>query len=187
MDVVPIRVQVLEWVTLLTPLFQAAREAHRIHKEECKKGFAAHGVKEYKSGQLYGETLEQFWKTTNAVDGLIAGAQATLIHGDLKFLPLVLGYLKVQDRYFRSGYRRARLWRLLKHVPMDEEVLSVVREVILEQVRVGGGEYREAARLIPRVNTPELESELRKLESVQIPVVQGRIRRILHLYCPPKG
>ena len=70
-------------------------------------------------------------------------------------------FLEVSPRYFRSGYYKASVARVLKAAPLDEPQKERLRKVILDAVssRVGP-EFNEYARLAIQVANAEFMGKL---------------------------
>ncbi len=69
-------------------------------------------------------------------------------------------FLEVSPLYFRSGYHKATVARVLKAAPLDEPQKERLRRVILDAVSSGGPEFREYARLAIRVADADFMGKL---------------------------
>jgi hypothetical protein len=84
----------------------------------------------------------------------------------------VFDYLHVDPMYFRSGYEKERLLRLLKSIELADEEKAVLRETILRRVRNGAfREFRRFCQLIPKLQDDAFVAELRaEAESADMPI-----------------
>ncbi len=70
-------------------------------------------------------------------------------------------FLNADPWFFRSGYVKAKLIRMLTRLPLTTEQLDRLRSVVLNVVdRRGGQEFRAYCRLARRVDAPDLRANL---------------------------
>ena len=81
--------------------------------------------------------------------------------GDPSAIEMAVQFLEANPWYFRSGYHKADVLRLLKRLPLSEDQCARLRKVIVERVRGRPvREMRAYGRLAPKISTPEFEAEL---------------------------
>jgi hypothetical protein len=99
--------------------------------------------------ELWGERDRQ-----KVVEGIRAGHLEAIEDG--------IRYLEISPRYFRSGYYKAAVARVLKGASLDESQKERLRRVILDAVssRVVGPEFNEYARLAIRLANLEFLGKL---------------------------
>lgn len=81
--------------------------------------------------------------------------------GDPGAIEMAVQFLEANPWYFRSGYHKADILKLLKRLPLSGDQCARLRRVILE--RVQGRPVREMrayGRLAPKISSPEFEAEL---------------------------
>ncbi len=166
----------------LRPLFSAAEKADRIFHAAWDKGVSDVGVSRYKKSETYSQTLDRFHATTRAIDCVISKALADVKQGDLRQLATLVAYLDLPGRYFRSGYNRTKIWRLLKAHSLDEVQSAIVRRIILQHVETAGPEFSDVAMVAAKVNSPDFYRDVQKLrESVKGYVSNRAERLLMHL------
>ena len=81
--------------------------------------------------------------------------------GDPTAIEMAVRFLEANPWYFRSGYYKADILKLLRKHPLSEEQCARMRTLILERVRGRPvREIRAFARFAPKVTTPEFEIEI---------------------------
>ena len=84
--------------------------------------------------------------------------------GDATAIEEAVRFLEADPWYFRSGYHKADILKMLGKHPLSEDQCARMRELILKRVR--GRPVREVrayARFAPKVNTPQFEAEIIKI------------------------
>jgi hypothetical protein len=74
---------------------------------------------------------------------------------------MAIQFLEANPWYFRSGYHKANILKMLRKHPLSDDQFARMRKVVLE--RVGGRPVREMrayVRFAPKVSTPEFEAEI---------------------------
>ncbi|HKD78863.1 MAG TPA: hypothetical protein VKH81_04170 [Candidatus Angelobacter sp.] len=81
--------------------------------------------------------------------------------GDAAAIEMAVQFLEANPWYFRSGYYKADILRLLRKHPLNEDQGARMRKLILERVQgLPVREIRAFARFTPKVTTPEFEAEI---------------------------
>jgi hypothetical protein len=81
--------------------------------------------------------------------------------GDVTAIEMAIRFLEANPWYFRSGYYKVDILKLLGKHPLSDEQGARMRKVILERVRDRPvREMRAYARFAPKVSTPEFEAEM---------------------------
>ena len=163
----------------LAPLFTAAAVADVACHAAWDNGVARLGVSRYKETEEYAETLSRFHTATRAIDQIVTEALAAAKQGDLGQFATLIAYLDLPGRYFRSGYQRADIWRLLKQVPLNEEQSAIVRRIILQNLETAGPEFKEAAKVAVRVSSPDFCKRIQHLRQSSRKYVASRAERLL--------
>ena len=163
----------------LAPLFTSASEADLAFHAAWDNGVVRLGVSRYKETEEYAETLSRFHTATRAIDQIVTEALAVAKQGDLGQLATLIAYLDLPGRYFRSGYQRADIWRLLKQVPLDEAQSAIVRRIILHHLEMAGHEFTEAAKVALRVSSPDFCRRVQHLRQSSKSYVASRAVRLL--------
>ena len=81
--------------------------------------------------------------------------------GDVAAIEMAIRFLEANPRFFRSGYYKVDILKLLSKNPPSDEQCIRMRNVILERVRDRPvREMRAYARFAPKISTPEFEAEI---------------------------
>ncbi|MGA9980546.1 MAG: hypothetical protein WBQ08_18140 [Candidatus Sulfotelmatobacter sp.] len=81
--------------------------------------------------------------------------------GDATAIEMAIRFLDANPRFFRSGYYKVDILKLLRKHPLSDEQCDRMRKVILERVRDRPvREMRAYARFAPKVSTPQFEAEM---------------------------
>jgi len=81
--------------------------------------------------------------------------------GDITAIEMAIQFLEANPWYFRSGYHKADILKMLRKHLLSDDQSARMRNLILERVR--GRPVRETrayARFAPKVSTPQFESEI---------------------------
>ena len=96
------------------------------------------------------------------IDHYIAGISAEAISQDRHIRQFVFDFLSVDPVFFRSGYEKENMLKLLKALDLSDEEQEVLRQTILRRVRNGAlREFRRFCHLIPKIQNDVFISELR--------------------------
>ena len=81
--------------------------------------------------------------------------------GDVTAIEMAIRFLEANPWFFRSGYYKADILKLLRKHALSDEQCTRMRKVILERVRGRPvREMRAYARFAPKVSTPHFEAEI---------------------------
>lgn len=164
----------------LTPLFTAAERADREFHKAWKEGCRELGCFAYKQTDRYGCTLDRFHLATQGIDGVVSAAFIQAKLGDETQTPTLFAYIALPGRYFRSGYRRADIWRYLKKCLADEEQIGILRKIVLHQIEKAGPEFWEICRTIVKLDSASFREELNSLRvQSKKEYVRQRVDRVL--------
>ena len=84
--------------------------------------------------------------------------------GDATAIEMAIRFLEANPWYFRSGYHKADILKLLRKHSLSDDQCARMRAVILERVRDRPvRELRAYARFALKVSTPQFETELRDI------------------------
>jgi hypothetical protein len=122
----------------------------------------------------YQSPLEKFW--SDEFKSLVQS-------GDRSAINELITYLEVDPYYFRSGYLKGRLARIIKGSPRAIEDDRRLRGVIWN--RAGGHgrqEFREYCRLATRISTPSFRDAVAK----KAKLFNGRNFKMLLTYLPKR-
>ncbi len=90
-----------------------------------------------------------------------------LAKGDVEAIELAVRFLEANPWYFRSGYHKENIARLLRKQMLSDGQLERLRKVILQRVQGPAlREMRAYGRLASKLNTPEFEAELKNLANI---------------------
>jgi hypothetical protein len=81
--------------------------------------------------------------------------------GDVTAIEMAIQFLEANPWFFRSGYYKVDILKVLRKHPLSDEQCARMRKVILERVRDRPvREMRGYARFAPKVSTPQFEAEI---------------------------
>ena len=104
------------------------------------------------ASHLYRSPLNKFWT---------ASFKSSVQSGDREAINELITYLEVDPYYFRSGYLKGRLVRVIKNAPRTEEDNRRLRGIIWnragEETRQ---EFREYCRLAILISTPSFRADV---------------------------
>jgi hypothetical protein len=96
-----------------------------------------------------------------AFPGGLAREFELLQQGDVQAIEMAVQFLEADPSYFRSGYHKEDLIKILRKQCLSEEQVARLRRMILERVRrLSVREMRSYARLAPVVANHEFERAL---------------------------
>ncbi len=164
----------------LGPLFASAENANKDFHRAWKEGIAKLGIGRYKQTEDYGQRLEHYRATRQTIDAVVSAAFTQAKAGDQSQLPTLFAYIALPGRYFRSGYRRADIWRFLKRLSLDEEQSDILRGIVLRQIETAGPEFTEIARTARTVNSAEFRENVRNvMDRYEKDYAFGRAKHLL--------
>jgi hypothetical protein len=148
-------------------VFEAnAAELERLH-DEVKHAYllrsqsAAHMLAWEKACRAFHTSYDAL-----AFPGGLAREFSLLAAGDETAIEMAVRFLEANPRYFRSGYHKEDILRLLRKAPLADGQLSRLRELVLERIR--GRPVREVrafCRLAPKIANKEFAEELVRIAS----------------------
>jgi hypothetical protein len=147
----------------LAPVFAAAANADREFHAGWKDGLARLGAGRYKETDQYEYTLDHFHESSRVIDQIVEAAFSEVQTGRYSHLATLFAYIALPGRYFRSGYQRARIWRFLKGLCLDDEQADVLRGIVVQQITASGPEFVEIARTARKVNSDALRGAVKNL------------------------
>jgi hypothetical protein len=166
----------------LMPLLAAAEKADKDFHTNWKVGLQEFGAIRYKQTDRYRQTLNRFQQATQAIDKIVSVAFTQAKVGDHTQVPILFAYIALPDRYFRSGYQRASIWRFVKRLPLNEEHSRILRGIVLRQVEAAGPEFVEIMRVVQKIKSAELLESVRNiLLRPQKAYILARAKRLLSI------
>lgn len=97
------------------------------------------------------------------VDSCMDQVSVESLSEDKQIRQFVFDFLTVDPIYFRSGYEKENLLRLIKSLDLLDGEKDVLRQTILRRVRNGAlREFRRFCQLIPKIENDAFVAELRK-------------------------
>lgn len=101
-----------------------------------------------------------FW---SEIDSYLNKVGCETLSEDAQTRQFVFDFLSVDPIYFRSGYEKENLLRLLKSIELSDQEKAVLCQTILSRVRNGAlREFRRFCQLIPKIENEAFVAELRK-------------------------
>ncbi|SHG80631.1 hypothetical protein [Marivita hallyeonensis] len=108
------------------------------------------------------DACRAFQEFESEVDRILRTVNVQTICANEKIREFVFDFLSVDPIYFRSGYEKERLLRLLKPVKLTEFEKQTLRQIILRRIRTGAlREFRKFCQMIPRIQTEDFLNDLR--------------------------
>ncbi|MEM1151725.1 MAG: hypothetical protein AAGI03_14430 [Pseudomonadota bacterium] len=97
------------------------------------------------------------------VDSCMDQVRVERLSEDKQIRQFVFDFLTVDPIYFRSGYEKENLIRLIKSLDLLDGEKDVLRQTILRRVRNGAlREFRRFCQLIPKIENDAFVAKLRK-------------------------
>ncbi len=89
--------------------------------------------------------------------------KSSVISGNRESIESLITYLEADPYYFRSGYLKSRLVRIIKKAPLTAKDEQRLRSVIWNKTaKRSGQEFREYCRLATLVSTPTFREKVAK-------------------------
>jgi hypothetical protein len=154
--------KIAEIVNDLTPLCQKAADAYTDFNKKWEIGIAKSGYR-YKNSDYNKEALNRLKTATADINTQLIPALDKLRSNDLSELNILLAFLKIDTTFFRAGNFRDNICIALKNVELNEEYTLIVQQIIIDRMTLSVKEYRQFAKLGPKVQTPQF---IKKLESL---------------------
>ncbi len=109
------------------------------------------------------EACAEFHAFRSEIDNYMDQVSAEALSEDKLIRRFVFDFLSVDPIYFRSGYEKEYLLKLLKSLDMTDEEKGIVRQTILRRIRNGAlREFRRFCQLIPKIKNDAFVAELRE-------------------------
>jgi hypothetical protein len=108
------------------------------------------------------DACADFHNFRSEIDSYIDDVSAERLSEDKRIRQFVFDYLSVDPIYFRSGYQKENLLKLLKSLNLSDGEKDILRQTILRRVRNGAlREFRRFCQLIPKIENDAFVDELR--------------------------
>ena len=109
------------------------------------------------------EACSDFHGFQSVIDIILDEISAEAVSEDKQTRQFVFDFLSVDPIYFRSGYEKERLLRMLKALDLTDNEKVVLRQIIQHRIRNGAlREFRRFCQLIPKIQSDEFVAELRE-------------------------
>ena len=121
------------------------------------------------------DACSDFHRFHSEIDTFLEDVTVTTVSEDKQIRQFVFDFLSVDPIYFRSGYEKERLLKLLKPLDLTDAEKAVLRQTIQRRIRSGAlREFRRFCQLIPKIQTSEFVVELQAAAKSTDPQVQRR-------------
>lgn len=101
--------------------------------------------------------------------------------GDLGALDAAIDFLQADPMFFRSGYVKAELVKLVKRLPLSDDQVKRLRTFLTGVVRSRDDrDFRDFCRLAPRLDGSEFRAELLAMTGDLDRDISRRARWVLH-------
>ena len=107
---------------------------------------------------LWVQACERFHSSFNqlAFPGGLEQELESLRRGEQQAIEMAVRFLEADPWFFRSGYIKEELLRMLRRVELSEQQQERLRAVVLDRIRSGSGrEFRQYCRLARHLVNPE--------------------------------
>ena len=162
-------------------VFQEAREAHLSFSKKWDEGYKKLGIN-YKGTKEYQESLDYFYLKTDFINNLVYAAMEKIKTGDLSSLPFLFAYLETNIKYYRSGYIKGEICRVIKKLNLNFEEKENLSRIILLNIGFAGREISEIAKLIPKINNDDFKTALFAFAEQSEDWIKKRIMWIARVY-----
>jgi len=167
-------------VDFLIPLCQEAHDQGNRFNEAWEKGIKQEGIK-YKERVEYKELLQDWKKSFSHIYNKIFLIIKKLKNDDLSEIDVAMAFLKIDIRFFRSGYLKEDLCKALKHIKFSEDYKKIIQDIIINQFSIKGREFGEFGRLAIKVQDKEFEERISQLTMNTNLHIQLRAKWVLSL------
>lgn len=143
-----IHAQILENAKTLTTLHEKITETHKLKTINPVPWQTA---------------SDNFWSQYNRLafpGGLKEGLEG-LKTQDPHTIMVAIEFLKIDPYYHRSGYNKKKIVHLLKNVPLSEQQIADLQEVMLASLKIKGPFYQEYCRLARKIQNPEFIAKIK--------------------------
>ena len=121
------------------------------------------------------DACADFHSFRSEIDSYMDKVNFERLSKDTQIRQFVFDFLSVDPIYFRSGYEKEYLLKLLKSLDFIDEEKEVLRRTILRRVRNGAlREFRRFCQLIPKIENETFVAELRNEAKSTDPQIQRR-------------
>lgn len=133
------------------------RLRERVHKMSRERGESREQMAAWqKAARAFHESYDKL-----AFPGGLSREFELLRNGDAAAIEMAIRYLEANPWYFRSGYYKADILKMLRKHSLNDDQCDRMRKLILERVRgLPVREMRAYARFAVKVSTPQFEAEL---------------------------
>jgi hypothetical protein len=156
------------------------QEANRKNFTAWKRAIADfHAALEAAFPARFWEQIKRLRRISRYYVGLggVSPRERPLTKGDEAALETAIEFLEADPMFFRSGYVKADVLRLVKRMPLSEERAECLRAVVLGVVdKRASQEFRRYCRLAIRIATPSLRQDLKKRIDGEDPATARRAR-----------
>ena len=112
--------------------------------------------------RAWSEACSAFHSFSSEVDNLMDKVSHTTVAEDEQTRTFVFDFLSIDPVYFRSGYQKERLLKLVKVLHLTEHEKAVLRQTIQCRVRSGAlREFRRFCQLIPKIQSDDFILDLK--------------------------
>lgn len=112
--------------------------------------------------QSWTKACSAFHCFRSEVDAILAKVSHTTVAEDKQTRTFVFDFLSVDPVYFRSGYQKERLLKLVKVLDLTEQEKAVLRQTIQRRIRNGAlREFRRFCQLIPKIQSDDFILDLK--------------------------
>jgi hypothetical protein len=92
-------------------------------------------------------------------------------------------YIRVDPRFYRSGYIMERILQRIKRPPISVEEKRVIQKLLLHRTKVKAlRNFRQICRLIPMIEDAPLRAEIEELTQSQDPSIRHRAKFALSYF-----
>lgn len=133
------------------------RLRERVHKMSRERGKSREQMAAWQeAARAFHESYDKL-----AFPGGLSREFELLRNGDASAIEMAIRFLEANPWYFRSGYYKADILKMLRKHPLSLDQCDRMRNLILERVRgLPVREMRAYARFAVKVSTPQFEAEL---------------------------
>ncbi len=122
--------KIIEQVELFTPLFRKAKETHDLFHQVWSENHPKFGTGIYKQ-DVYLTALKIWQKAHIDVHNRIIPIYEELKQGNTNRIETALAYVSIPIQYFRSGYMKEKIYRILKRISLDDEYKEFLRSILI--------------------------------------------------------
>lgn len=147
-------------------------------KSNNKKHILDKAIKDKSLGNIdnYEKELDIWRQSLSDTFAKISPALKEIKQGNKTNLDVIIAYLRVKERYFRSGYLKSRIARSIRKLRFEDNEKKELAKVIIDSINASGEEFKEIAKLVPYAYHNKLENDIEQIKADNNSIKSRKLR-----------